>query len=104
VNYRDDGSLRCHARDVVRISRALYLYVLHPVLLAAGVDPGAVRGSIVRFSAVGTGLYVVTLGIAVDSARAWGRKRGRMVLRRAYELSDKGRLAIRCFRPNVVID
>jgi uncharacterized membrane protein len=49
----------------------LYSYVaLHPVLLADGVDPGAVRGSIVRFSAVGIGLYVVTLGIAVASAPA----------------------------------
>jgi uncharacterized membrane protein len=50
---------------------ALYTYIaLHPVLLAEGVDPGAVRGSIVRFSAVGIGLYVVTLGIAVASAPA----------------------------------
>jgi uncharacterized membrane protein len=50
---------------------ALYSYVaLHPVLLADGVDPGAVHGSIVRFSAVGIGLYVVTLGIAVVSAPA----------------------------------
>jgi len=49
----------------------LYSYVaLHPVLLADGVDPGAVRRSIVRFSAVGIGLYVVTLGIAVASAPA----------------------------------
>jgi hypothetical protein len=49
----------------------LYSYVaLHPVLLADGVDPGAVRGSIVRFSAVGIGIYVVTLGIAVASAPA----------------------------------
>jgi uncharacterized membrane protein len=43
---------------------------LHPVLLADGVDPGAVRGSIVRFSAVGIGLYIVTLVIAVVSAPA----------------------------------
>jgi hypothetical protein len=40
------------------------------VLLDDGVDPGVVRGSIVRFSAVGIGLYVVTLGIAVVSALA----------------------------------
>ncbi len=50
---------------------ALYTYVaLHPALLADAVDPGAVRGSIVRFSAVGIGLYLVTLGIAVASAPA----------------------------------
>ena len=50
---------------------ALYTYLaLHPLLLADGVDPGAVRGSIVRFSAIGIGLYVVTLGIAVVSAPA----------------------------------
>jgi hypothetical protein len=50
---------------------ALYTYIaLHPVLLAEGVDTGAVGGSIVRFSAVGIGLYVVTLGIAVASAPA----------------------------------
>ena len=50
---------------------ALYSYVaLHPVLLADGVDPEAVRGSIVRFSAIGTGLYVLTLGIALVSAPA----------------------------------
>jgi uncharacterized membrane protein len=49
----------------------LYTYIaFHPVLLADGVDPGAVRGSIVRFSAIGIGLYVVTLGIAVVSAPA----------------------------------
>jgi hypothetical protein len=49
----------------------LYSYVaLHPVLLADGVDPGAVRGSMVRFSAVGIALYVMTLGIAVASAPA----------------------------------
>ncbi len=36
---------------------ALYTYVaMHPVLLADGVDSRAVRGSIVRFSAVGIGL------------------------------------------------
>lgn len=49
----------------------LYCYIaLHRVLLADGVDPGAVRGSIVRFSAVGIGLYIVTLCIAVVSAPA----------------------------------
>jgi uncharacterized membrane protein len=49
----------------------LYTFIaLHPVLLADGVDPGAVRGSIVRFSAVGIGLYIVTLVIAVVSAQA----------------------------------
>ena len=37
----------------------LYTYItLQPVLLADGVNPGAVRGSIARFSAVGMGLYV----------------------------------------------
>jgi TMEM175 potassium channel family protein len=40
------------------------------VLLADGVDPGAARGSIVRFSAVGIGLYILTLVIAVVSAPA----------------------------------
>ena len=49
----------------------LYSYVaMHPVLLADGLDSRAVRGSIVRFRAVGIGLYVVTLGIAVVSAPA----------------------------------
>ena len=49
----------------------LYTFIaLHPVLLADGVDPGAVRGSIVRFSAVGIGLYILTLVIAVVSAPA----------------------------------
>jgi hypothetical protein len=47
----------------------LYTYVArHPVLLADGVDPVAVRASIVRFSAVGTLLYVATLVIALISA------------------------------------
>jgi uncharacterized membrane protein len=47
----------------------LYTYVAtHPVLLADGVDPVAVRASIVRFSAVGTLLYVATLVIALFSA------------------------------------
>jgi uncharacterized membrane protein len=49
----------------------LYTFIaLRPVLLADGVDPGAVRGSIVRFSAVGIGLYILTLVIAVVSAPA----------------------------------
>jgi uncharacterized membrane protein len=48
---------------------ALYTYVARrPVLLADGVDPGAVRASIVRFSAVGTLLYVATLVVALFSA------------------------------------
>jgi uncharacterized membrane protein len=48
---------------------ALYTYVArHPALLAAGVDATAVRASIVRFSAVGTGLYVATLIVALFSA------------------------------------
>jgi hypothetical protein len=60
-----------HGRSISPGGATLYSYVaLHPVLLADGVDPGAVRGSIVRFSAVGIGLYVVTLGIAVVSAPA----------------------------------
>jgi len=47
----------------------LYTYVArHPALLAEGVDPVAVRASIVRFSAVGTLLYVATLVIALFSA------------------------------------
>jgi len=47
----------------------LYTYVArHPVLLAEGVDPVAVRASIVRFSAVGTLLYIATLVIALFSA------------------------------------
>ena len=47
----------------------LYTYVArHPALLADGVDAVAVRGSIVRFSAVGIALYVGTLIIAVISA------------------------------------
>ena len=50
--------------------RSTTYIALHPALLADGVDPGAVRGSIVRFSAVGIGLYLVTLGIAVASAPA----------------------------------
>jgi uncharacterized membrane protein len=52
---------------------ALYTYLaLHPLLLADGVDPGVVRGSIVRFSAIGIGLYVVTLGLPWLARRpAW---------------------------------
>jgi uncharacterized membrane protein len=47
----------------------LYTYVArHPALLADGVDPTAVRGSIVRFSAIGTALYVATLVVALFSA------------------------------------
>jgi uncharacterized membrane protein len=47
----------------------LYTYLAtHPALLADGVDPVAVRASIVRFSTVGTVLYVVTLLIALVSA------------------------------------
>jgi len=39
-----------------------------PEQLADGVDPAAVRRSIVRFSAVGTLLYVATLVVALFSA------------------------------------
>jgi uncharacterized membrane protein len=47
----------------------LYTYLArHPALLAAGVDAAAVRSSIVRFSAVGTSLYVATLIVALFSA------------------------------------
>jgi uncharacterized membrane protein len=47
----------------------LYSYVArHPALLAHGVDPGAVRASIVRFSAVGILLYVGTVVVALFSA------------------------------------
>jgi TMEM175 potassium channel family protein len=47
----------------------LYTYVARrPVLLADGVDPVAVRASIVRFSAVGILLYVGTLVVALISA------------------------------------
>jgi uncharacterized membrane protein len=47
----------------------LYTYVArHPALLADGVDPSAVRASIVRFSAVGIGLYLATLVVALLSA------------------------------------
>jgi uncharacterized membrane protein len=48
---------------------ALYTHVArHPAQLAEGVDPVAVRRSIVRFSAVGILLYVATLVVAVFSA------------------------------------
>jgi len=48
---------------------ALYTYVAwRPALLADGVDPVAVRASIVRFSAVGILLYVATLVVALFSA------------------------------------
>jgi uncharacterized membrane protein len=47
----------------------LYTYVARtPALLADGVDPFAVRRSIVRFSAVGTALYIATLIVAIFSA------------------------------------
>lgn len=49
---------------------ALYAYVArHPTQLADGVDPAAVRRSILRFSAVGTLLYLATLVIALFSAK-----------------------------------
>jgi uncharacterized membrane protein len=48
---------------------ALYAYVArHPRLLAEGVDPRGVRASIVRFSAVGLLLYLVTVVISIFSA------------------------------------
>lgn len=47
----------------------LYSYVARrPVQLADGVDPAALRASIVRFSAVGILLYVATLVVALFSA------------------------------------
>lgn len=47
----------------------LYAYIAHrPELLAEGVDPVAVRASIVRFSAVGTALYLATVVVAIFSA------------------------------------
>ena len=47
----------------------LYTYVARrPALLASGVDPVAVRASIVRFSAVGIALYLATMVIALVSA------------------------------------
>ena len=48
---------------------ALYTWIArHPALLAEGVDAQLVRASIVRFSAVGTALYVATLVIALINA------------------------------------
>jgi uncharacterized membrane protein len=48
---------------------ALYTHLArHPAQLAEGVDAVAVRRSIVRFSAVGTLLYLATLIVAVFSA------------------------------------
>ena len=47
----------------------LYIYVTrHQALLAQGVDPVALRASIVRFSVVGILLYVATLVVALFSA------------------------------------
>ncbi|GIF46074.1 putative membrane protein [Asanoa ferruginea] len=49
----------------------LYAYVARrPALLAASVDPVAMRASIVRFSVVGLALYSLTMVIAVFSAPA----------------------------------
>ncbi|MEV4619314.1 TMEM175 family protein [Asanoa sp. NPDC049573] len=49
----------------------LYRYVAgRPALLAAGVDPVALRRSVVRFSTVGLVLYALTMVIAVFSAQA----------------------------------
>jgi len=49
---------------------ALYTYVaLRPSLLAEGVDAQGVRGSIVRFGAVGIALYLLTVAIAFIDAR-----------------------------------
>ena len=48
---------------------ALYTHVArHPALLADGVDPVAVRRSIVRFSAIGILLYLATMVVALFSA------------------------------------
>jgi uncharacterized membrane protein len=50
---------------------SLYTYVArHPALLAAGVEPAAVRRSIVRFSAAGLLLYLATMVVALFSAPA----------------------------------
>jgi uncharacterized membrane protein len=47
----------------------LYAYVSRkPALLVEGVEPQAMRASIVRFSLVGILLYIATLGVAVFSA------------------------------------
>lgn len=48
---------------------ALYTYVArHPAMLADGVEPGPVRASVVRFSAVGILLYSATIVVALVSA------------------------------------
>ena len=48
---------------------ALYTHVArHPAQLADGVDPAAVRGSVLRFSAVGFLLYLAALVVALFSA------------------------------------
>jgi len=48
---------------------SLYTHVArHPALLADGVDPAAVRSSIVRFSATGLLLYLATMVVALFSA------------------------------------
>ncbi|MEV6845079.1 TMEM175 family protein [Actinoplanes sp. NPDC051411] len=50
---------------------SLYSYVArHPAQLAEGVDPVAVRRSIVRFSVVGLLLYLATMVVALFSAQA----------------------------------
>lgn len=47
----------------------LYVYLTRkPTLLAANVDVSAVRASTVRFSAVGIGLYLATIIVALFSA------------------------------------
>jgi uncharacterized membrane protein len=47
---------------------ALYRYVAHrPSLLADGVDPAGVRGSVRRFSTVGLVLYGLTIAVALVS-------------------------------------
>jgi len=48
---------------------SLYTHVARrPALLADGVDPAAVRGAIVRFSAIGLLLYLATMVVALFSA------------------------------------
>jgi uncharacterized membrane protein len=48
---------------------ALYTHLVrHPEQLADGVDPVAVRRSVIRFSAVGIVLYLATLVVALFSA------------------------------------
>jgi uncharacterized membrane protein len=50
---------------------ALYTHLVrHPEQLADGVDPVAVRRSVIRFSAVGIVLYLATLVVALFSAPA----------------------------------